>query len=319
MHGAHDEPNLAALDMNLLVVLDALLRERHVTRAAAVLGVSQSACSHALARLRTLLGDPLLVRDRQALVLTPRADALAGPLAAALAALRGALAPPEAFAPRTAKKRFTIATADYGQLVVLPPLLARLGAEAPGIDLVVRDFGGKPVAESLASGECDLAMGPPDGVRTGGKPPPRPTAAGIRDRRIFRDRFVCVARRGHPRIGERLDLETYIALPHAFVAPRGTPGGAVDDALAERGMQRRVALMVQHFLVAPWAVASSDLIVTIAERLAKAFAERLPLAIYEPPLALPRFAIHVMWHERTQRDPAHKWLRDLVVEVTREI
>lgn len=305
--------NLAGLDLNLLVVLDALLRERHVTRAATALGMSQSAASHALARLRDQLGDPLLVRDRRGLVPTPRAETLAGPLAAALAGLRQALAQPMPFEPATSCLRFTVATADYGQFVVLPRILERLGREAPGVDLTVRDYGGQSFADLIASGECDLAIGPRDARAKAPKPA---SPAGVHERRLFRERFVCMARRGHPAIGKALDLATFVALPHAFIAPRGTPGGIVDDVLAERGLTRRVALMVQHFLVAPWAIASSDLVITLSERLARAFVEVLPLTIYEPPIALPRFSMQLMWHERTHRDAAHKWLRALIIDAT---
>lgn len=318
MNAVHDEPNLAALDLNLLVVLDALLRERHVTRAAAQLGVSQSAASHALARLRSQLGDPLLVRDKSGLVPTRRAEALAEPLAAALAALRTALAKPEPFVPATSRRSFRVATADYGLLVVLPGLLGRLASEAPGIDLAVRDYGGKPFTEALAEDECDIAIGPLGAVSTHVFGTAR-TPTSIRERRLFRERFVCLARRDHPGIGKTLDLDTYAALPHAFIAPRGTPGGVVDDALAERGRSRRVALMVQNFLVGPFAVASSDLIITIGERLARAFSDVLPLAVYEPPIPLPRFAMHLMWHERTHREAAHKWLRDVIIATTKDL
>ncbi|MBL9105329.1 MAG: LysR family transcriptional regulator [Myxococcales bacterium] len=304
----HDEPNLAAMDLNLLVTLEALLGERHVTRAAARLGLSQSATSHALARLRRLLGDPLLVRDGQLLVPTTRAAALAPRLAEALASLRSVLAPPAAFDPATARRRFTLGMADYAQFVLLPPLLARLSAAAPHVDLVVRDSAIDRLDEIDFTVAPDSSVARSDPLRGGRQP-------ALRGRRLFRERYVCVARRGHPRIGKKLDLATFVALPHAFIAPRGTPGGVVDDALAERGLTRRVALMIQHFLVAPDAIAGSDLIITLAERLARAFAGRLPLALHEPPLALPRFTMQLYWHERRHLDPAHQWLRRQILEV----
>jgi len=309
------DSNLAALDVNLLVVLDALLSERHVTRAATRLGLTQSAASHALARLRTLLGDPLLVRDRQALVLTPRAEALAAPLGEALRALRLALEPPTPFDPATSTRTFTLAMADYAQLVLLPPLLRRLAKTAPGIDLIARDFVGELFDDT--SDPYDFAVAP-DRTTTRSHPTGS-TNAAVRERRLFRERFVCVARRGHPAIGAKLDLATFVALPHAFVAPRGTPGGIVDDVLAERGLTRRVALMVQHFLVAPYAVASSELIITLAERLARTLTSHLPLTIHEPPLTIPRFTMQLYWHERMHREPAHAWLRQQIIEVAKEL
>lgn len=308
MHDMHDAPNLAALDLNLLVVLEALLGERHVTRAAARLGLSQSATSHALARLRRLLGDPLLVRDGQALVPTVRAAALAPRLADALGSLRAALAPPARFDPATARRRFTLGLADYSQFVLLPPLLARLSALAPHVDLVAQDYSPGRLDELDVTVAPDRSIARSDPLGPGRTP-------ALRARRLFRERYVCLARRGHPRIGKRLDLATFAALPHAFIAPRGTPGGVVDDALAERGLSRRVALMIQHFLVAPYAVAGSDLVITLAERLALAFVDHLPLAIHEPPLALPRFTMQLYWHERHHLDPAHRWLRQQLIEV----
>jgi len=314
-----DLASLAALDLNLLLLLDALLHDPHLTRAAAVVGLSQSAASHALARLRAHLGDPLLVRDRARLVPTPRAESLREPLARALEALALALSPPAAFDPATSRRRFVIAAADYAQLVALPPLVARLASEAPGIDLVARDIGAAPFSESLAAGDFDLAIGPPASVRT--KTPAGATPGAIRERRLFTERFVCVVRAGHPRVGRRLDLDTFVALPHAFVAPRGTAGGIVDDVLAERGLSRRVSLMVQSFLVAPWAVASSDLVITLAERLARAFQSQVPAAlrVLEPPLPLPRFTMSMLWHDRAHDDAGHRWLRKLLVDVCRAV
>lgn len=308
----HDEPNLAAIDLNLLVVFDALLAERHVTRAAARLGLSQSAASHALARLRRLLGDPLLVRDGAALVPTVRAAALAPRLADALAALRAALAPPPAFDPATARRRFTLGLADYAQFVLLPPLLARLSVAAPHVDLVARDF---PLDRA---DEFDVTVAPGRAIASA-DPLAAVRSPALRERRLFRERFVCLTRERHPRIGKKLDLATFVALPHAFIAPRGTPGGVVDEVLAERGLSRRVALTIQHFLVAPYAIAGSDLVITLAERLARAFADQLPLAVHEPPLAIPRFAMHLYWHERHHLDPAHQWLRGQLVEVARAL
>lgn len=319
MKDVHDIRTLVALDLNLLLLLDALLHEPHLTRAAAVVGLSQSAASHALARLRAHLVDPLFVRDRARLVPTPRAESLRAPLRHALDALAAALSPPAPFDPATSRRRFTIAAADYAQLVVLPPLVARLSADAPGVDLAARDIGPVPLSDGLAAGDFDLAIGPPTTVRS--RPSARPAAGSLHERRLFSERFVCLVRRDHPRVGKRLDLDTYVELPHAFVAPRGTPGGIVDDVLAERGLSRRVALMVQSFLVAPWAVASSDLVITLAERLARAFQDQVPsaLRVLEPPLSLPRFAMHMLWHERQHDDPGHRWLRKILVDVCRDV
>lgn len=318
MHESDDlRATLTGLDLNLLPVLDALLSERHVTRAGRKVGLSQSATSHALSRLRAHFDDPLLVRHGNALVPTSRAEALAPLLARALQTLASALAPPERFDPLTARRTFVIACADYGQLVLLPRLVEHLTRAAPHFDLVIRDLGATPFGEALGEGRCDLAIGPPIGGVRLSEPASQDTA--IYGRHLFDERFVCLVRRGHRAAESGLDLATFAALPHAFVAPRGTPGGIVDDVLARHGLSRRVAVMVQHFLVAPWLVARTDLVVTLAERLALAFVDQLPLVLLEPPIELPRFAMHLMWHERRHRDPAHTWLRSQLVGICAEV
>lgn len=315
MHETHDL-TLAGLDLNLLLVLDALLIERNVTRAGKRIGLSQPATSRALSRLRDHFRDPLLIRDGNALVPTSRADELAEPLTLALAALGRVLSAPEPFEPATTRKSFTLAAADYAQFVVLPPLVARLQARAPGIDLIVRDLGAMSSADALAHGLVDLVITP--------RASRLPHAAEVFDegahifrRHLFEERFVCLVRDDHPRVKKRLSLDTYIDLPHAFIAPRGTPGGIVDDVLGTLGLSRRVSVTVQSFLVAPWVVAQSDLIITLAERLARALSHTLPLRVLKPPIAIPAFAMEVTWHERRHRDPAHRWLRSELVAACR--
>ncbi len=302
--------NLAALDLNLLVVLRALLAERSVTRAARLVGLSQPATSHALARLRDVLGDPLFVRSGRELALTPRAEALREPLDAALGELERALDGPRPFDPGSSRRTFTIGTSDYILFVLMPALLARLARSAPGIDLRIRsEIGHRNVAEWLSSGEIDLAI-------TVIGPTRRP---GVHVEPLFSDEFACLVRRDHPRVKKRLTLDTFAELPHAFVAPRGTRGGAVDDALRALGRERRVALLLPNFLVAPHVVARSDLVVTLGARIAKSFAEHLPLRVLPPPLVLPGFEMSLAWHEKMDADAGHTWMRRQIVEAAREI
>ena len=301
MRTAHDD--LAAVDLNLLRALDALLAEQHVTRAAARLGVTQSAASHALGRLRELLGDPLLVRGpRGTLLPTARAEELAPVVERALAELaaawRGA-----AFAPATAQRRFTIGASDYAELVVLPALAARIAAAAPRIDLQVR-----PVPDDTAGA---LARGELDAVLTPARP--RDLTGGCFQRHLFEEDFTVAMRGGHPAATARLTLERFCALDHLLVAPRGTPGSFVDDALAAMGRRRRVAVAVPHFLIVPHVLAATDLIVTIASRVAAAFVPSHALATRPLPLAIAPFAVHLLWHERTTADAGQRWLRDQIV------
>jgi DNA-binding transcriptional LysR family regulator len=302
MHDVH----LGALDLNLLVALDALVRERNVTRAAERVGITQSAMSHALARLRTLTSDPLLVRSSAGMVLTARAEALGPPIRRALEDVSRALAPPLPFDPKTARGRVVIGTSDYGELVLLPRLVARLQREAPGIDLRVRAY--EDGAAQLASGAIDVGVAP---VR------PRDEAPGIFAKRLFDETFVCVVRKGHPLAQKKMTATRFADARHALIAPRETEGGFVDDALAKLGLSRRVAVAVPHFLIAPHLVAASDLVLTLASRVAHVLAKPVGLAVLQPPreLGLEGFTMSALWHERTQNDPAQRWARNLIFEV----
>lgn len=300
----HDVDTLA-IDPNLLQALDVLLHERNVSRAAERLGRTQPAISHALARLRAQLGDPLLVRVGQRFVLTPRAEALREPLHALLGELAALVRPPRAFDPATAARVFSLTATDYIAAMVLPPLIERVRAAAPDIDLHVRPAS-RTFFTDLGEGGVDLGFV----VRA-------PTEAGIRARKLFSDRFVCVLRKDHP-AAANLDLATFLRLPHALVAPLGSPGGFVDNALAELGHgRRRIALTVPHFFLAPSLVAASDLIITLPERVAHIVCANNPLRIVPLPIKLRAFDVMLVWHDRVHRDPANMWLRDQVLKTMR--
>lgn len=301
--------NLAAVDLNLLIALRALLRERSVTRAARGLRLSQPAMSNTLTRLRRLLGDPLLVRSGGQMSLTPRADALRAPLEEIIERISGLLTAGTPFAPEEAREVFRVAATDYVEMVLLPRMAAAVQRAAPRCALDVRPIAGEssPVP-ALGAGELDLALGvffdlPP----------------GFYREELLRERLVCVLRRGHPALHEEFTVERFAALPHLLVAPRRNEPGVIDRALASRGLTRHIALYVPHFLVAPQIVAESDLVVTLPERAAQHFATFLPLEICEPPLPALRFPVSMVWHERTHQSPAHRWLRSQVPrEVRRE-
>lgn len=292
----HDD-HIGGLDISLLRALDALLRDGQVTRAAQRLGLTQSAMSHALGRLRQIFDDPLFVRTPRGITPTPRAAQLAEPLARVFGELERLVSPPEAFDPAKLSRRFALASTDYTDIVLLPPLLRRMAEEAPRCDLDVR-VAGADLAEALEEGRVDLALGV--FPRLGGP---------VMKQRLFSDRFVCLVRRGHPAARGRLTRERFAALAHVQIAPRGSPGGPVDEALARHGLQRRVAVRIGGFLSAPQLVAHSDLVLTAPERLAQVLVGALPLQMLKPPLELPAFDVFQVWHERRQQDPAHGWLR----------
>ncbi|MEY4544368.1 MAG: hypothetical protein RL685_563 [Pseudomonadota bacterium] len=299
MPSVHDA---SAVDLNLLRVLCALLDEQHLTRAGKRLGLTQSATSHALARLRRLFDDPLFVRTSRGLVPTARAQELAEPVRRAMFAVDGCFRTEPPFIPASAARNFSIATSDYGSFVLAPRLIERLGREAPNVDVWLRpldpNFG-----EQLARGDADVVVAPrrTDELR-----------AGIHSRRLYRERFVCLLRQGHPVLKKGLDLAAWTSLRHILITPRGTAGGVVDDTLAALGKRRRVALAVPHFLLAPHVVAGTDSIVTLGARVAEAFARLLPLCVVEPPVKLPTFEVLLYWHERHHRDPAQQWFRAAV-------
>lgn len=301
--------HLRGIDLNLVVVLHALFEERSVSAAARRLGLSQSATSHALARLRDRLGDPLFVRTKSGLAPTARAEALRGALNDAIASLERALLARPAFDAASAEHVFRIATSDYAELVAGPALLARFAESAPGLRVWMT-----PVPDdtttALERGEIDLVLAPT---------PSSERLDGLHTTELWSDHFVGVARRGHPLLRGALTPERFAAARHAFIAPRGRPGGAVDDALEARGLRRRIAFATPSFLVAPQVIAHSDLIITLAARVAYPFAEALPLRLFEPPLTLPGFRIAMYWHPRRHADPAHRFLRAELLRVAKAL
>ncbi|MDF2694849.1 MAG: Transcriptional regulator [Labilithrix sp.] len=301
------------LDLNLLVALRALIAERHVTRAAARVRLTQPAMSHALARLRTVLGDPILVRTRSGMMLTPRAEELAEPLERLLGDVGKLLAPPARFDPASSTRTFRVVTSDYVELVLMPAVLAQVWREAPNITIQLRSTESVGI-EALEQDGTDLVIAP---VGMAGR-----AQGGVLVQRLLTERFVCVVREDHPSVGKRLSLEQLLSLPHALITPRGsTAGGIVDTALAKLGKRRRIAVEIPHFLVAPFLVEKTDVVLTLAERVARALAPSVRLRSLAPPreLELPGFEVSMLWHERKRVDPAHAWFRSVIASVAKTI
>lgn len=304
MHMLHAQ-SLSAIDMNLLVVLRALLRERHVTRAAQQVGLSQSATSHALSRLRELYGDPLLVRSGRALSLTPRAASLLPKLERGLHDLEDSLRGDAPFDPAQAKLTLRLGAVDYSQSVLLAPLLVLLRKEAPGIDLQVMSY--PDLVGALEAGSIDLAH-----IREQELP------SSFSERRLYSDRFVCMLRKGHPALRKKLSVKAYLELEHVVVAPGGAPGSPIDTALARRGLTRHIALQVSSFLVAPQVVAETDMINTGPERLLRRMSAHYPVVLVPCPLPMPHFDLCLVWHSRRDHDPALGWLCDAIARVSKQ-
>lgn len=298
---------LRSIDVNLLVALDALLDERSVTRAAERMGVSQSAMSRTLARLRELVGDPLLVRNVNEMERTPVAEDLCGPLREALGRLDALVTEREAFDPASSTRSFRLELTDHVAVALLPALLPRLRTQAPGVDLEVAPPEGEPEAR-LIERRTELFIG---GVVQ--------DVPGLFRQALFEEELVCVVRHDHPAREDLHRIDRYAALDHLMISPRGTSReGVVDRALAAHDLQRRVVLRLPQFLVAPLVVASTDLVATIPRRVAEALAHDGRLAIVAPPLPLASFTVHQVWHERHHHDHGHRWLRQQVAEAMRD-
>ncbi len=300
--------NLAAIDLNLLTAFEALLEERNVTRAGQRIGLAQPSMSSALTRLRALFSDELFIRTAAGMQPTARALALARPIGEALAQIRQTLAPDTAFDPATARRRLTIAVTDYGDLVVVPALVALLRQEASGIDLIVRPIG--DAAASLAA----LARGDIDAL-IGGHLPDSPR---IVRRRLFEEDFVCICDKAH---AVPLTPDAYLRLPHALFSSAGGDGspGVVDDILAMEGRKRRVAVTLAHVVAVPFAVAGTDLVATMARRVAGRFAGIAGVTLMPLPYDAPPFAIDLLHGRRAVTDPALAWFLATIERVGRSL
>lgn len=300
--------NWRTLDLNLLVVFDAVMQERSATRAATRLNMTQPAISHALARLRGALRDELFVRTPEGMEPTPYAERLAGPVRAALENLDAALDGAAEFDPATAERRFSVAVDNRTALVLAAPLAAAVAAEAPGVSLDMRPSGTLDLAERLDRGELDLALG---GLAAPGE--------RFSDLRLLDDGFAALVRRGHPAAMDgTLDLDALGAQPHLVLSSTGEGTAFVDAELARRGLARRIALRAP-LLAAAAALAQSDMIAVIGERTARAFALAAPLEVLRLPFASPRLMTAMLWHRRLDDVAAHRWMRGVVLRVARKL
>src|SRR4051812_48866541 len=293
--------NVRDVDLNLVRVFDAVLRERGVTPAAASLGLTQPAVSNALARLRAIFGDALFVRTAGGMDATPFARELAEPVRQALALLESALAHGPGFDPASASRAFRFYMSDLGQIEFLPPLVERVQQAARGVRLEAVALEVEDIAAALAAGGLDLAIGFLPGLG-----PP------VRRRALFRDPYLCLMRADHPI--HALTKKKFMEASHALVTYRGGHR-VIEEALERAGLARRIALRVPHFTVVPMVLERSDLVLTLPARVARVFERRGRLKALPPPVPIPQAEVAVHWHERFEGDPGNRWLREQVIEL----
>jgi DNA-binding transcriptional LysR family regulator len=297
--------NWRAFDLNLLVVFDAVMQDRSVTRAGRRIGLSQPAMSHALNRLRDLLKDELFVRTPTGMRPTPRAEQLAALLRQTLRELQQVLQP-ETFVPATADRRFSLAINNYAAVVVAPPLVTAVSTAAPSVQLDLRPSGTLDVIECLDRGDLDLAIGSLDSF-----------GERFACTQLLEDEFVMVMRRRHPAGRGALSAKVLAGLTH-LDPPTGENTDFLDAWLSERGLTRRIALRAPY-LSARAILSRSDLAATLSRRIAQEFVRTDRLQIHELPVKSPVVRTTMLWHRRLDEHPAHRWLRDRIVAATKNL
>lgn len=290
------------LDLNLLAVFDAILRERSVTKAAQDLGTTQSAVSHALNRLRAFFDDPLFVKAAEGMVPTRKAQGLGASIQDVMSTIRRSVLSEARFEAASARRTFTLCMTDMGELVFLPPLIHRLRREAPHCSIRTLQVPIDQIEGLLASGDADLAVG---SIRS--------APEGLYQQRLFMHSFVTIVSTKNERVGKRLTLKQFERMPQVVVSLTGRASAAYDRALEEQGVERQVFLTTPHFLIVPLLLEQHpDLVATVPLELANVFERYGTVRTVDLPIDLPSFALNQHWHQRFHHDPAIVWLRELM-------
>jgi DNA-binding transcriptional LysR family regulator len=300
--------DLQTLDLNLLRVFDAVARERHVTRAAARLNLSQPAVSNALARLRAALGDELFLRRPGGVEPTAFALSLAPPVAEVLDRLRATLAAEAPFDPAATDRIFTIALSEYAESVLAPPLLEQMTAAAPHALLAIRHADRTNAEALLEAGDAEMAVAVL----------PDPTALYTRVR-LLPEAFLTLVRPGHPLAEGPMSIERFASFPHMLHSPNGSRDGALDQPMAEAGHPRRIGAVVAHLGVVPEILRRTDMVMTLSARLAQRLAETHGLVLRPCPIAIEHTRLSLVFHRRFEADAGHAWLRRLILAIAREV
>lgn len=295
--------HISRVDLNLFIVFEAIYVEGSVTRASQKLNLTQPAISHALGRLRLLFDDPLFVRQGHAMVSTPLARSIIEPVRRSLRGFEVTLNGLDKFDPATTRKQFTLALRDVLESTILPPLVTKVCASAPLVDIAAIQVERRELESELAGGTLDLAI---DILL--------PLSSEILHRQIMVDKTVVVARKNHPRIKGSLDLESYLEQDHILTSSRRRGPGLEDFELSRLGVQRRIRLRCQHYFAACRVVSQTDLLLTMPERYAEVANQQFGNQILAFPTELPPFDVYLYWHANVDNDPANRWLREQVLQ-----
>ncbi|MEO6017098.1 MAG: LysR family transcriptional regulator [Polaromonas sp.] len=299
--------DIRSVDLNLLVVFDAMVEHRSVTRAAEALNLSQPAMSAAVARLRGIFDDPLFVRAGSEMRPTPRAAELAGPVHRVVDTVKTEILQRNVFDPASSDRTFTLVTPDIGEVNFVPRILSRLADEAPNTNIKTLAMPRHAASDSLESGAAELALGYfPDLQK-----------AGFFQQKLFRNSHVCMVRSDHPLIGTTMTLAQFLALSHAVVQPDGREH-VFEQYLHKRGLKRRVLVEISHFMSLLPIVEASDLVATVPRDVAEFCVRHGKVRIVETPMKAPVIDVYQFWHRRFHKDPAHIWLRSAVHALFRQ-
>jgi DNA-binding transcriptional LysR family regulator len=291
--------NLRRIDLNLLTVFDAVMREGNLTRAAANIGMSQPAMSDAVARLRHVLKDDLFIRTGHGVRPTPRAQDYAAPIRRILDLVIVTLSEPQSFDHQTSNRRFNLVLREYGELVLLPPLMQWLDGMNSGVVISAGSVPHKQIPEALRTGAVDLYLTP--------EPPKQ---AGYTRQHVITEHLVSVVRRDHPTVRSGLTLDQFLSLRHVVLDWPELPVPHVDRALRERGLERHCQMHVHSLFDMPRVVASTNMICSLPSRMAQSFADAHRLKAFPLPVEKVEIPLYLTWHHRFDADPGHTWMRN---------
>jgi DNA-binding transcriptional LysR family regulator len=303
MHIMHDA--LRRVDLNLLVVFDALYRHRSVSKAAEELSLSPSAFSHALTRLRDSLSDSLFVRVGNTMQPTMRAENIAHTVGDVLTKLSGCLPVATPFDPAQSRHSFIFAATDYTAFVLMPLFIARLLQQAPGLHIKVVPANGNNSHEDLVAGRIDFALGFADEFAS-------PSDA-VESIECLTEDYVVAARNNHPSLHDSLSLRQYLDARHIVVRPWGESEGVIDKALGRQGYRRDIAVELTSLMAAPFVVGSSDLLITLPHHAALTLRKAADVKLFTAPFATPRNVLKVLLKAKYPRTGAHAWLKEQIV------